>query len=147
MITHSPTYHMKYNWKNRCTQYTINISDVTMGAMVSQITSLSNVYLTIYSDRSKKTPKFRVTGLCVGKSPVTGEFPAQMASNAENVSTSIKHIRLKYRYHSHWISYKTNMPSTPMMASSNGNIFRVRALCGGGGGGGGFTGNRWVPLT
>ena len=33
--------------------------------------------------RSKKTSKLRVTGLCVGNSPVTGEFPAQMASNAE----------------------------------------------------------------
>ena len=36
--------------------------------------------------RSKKTSKLRVTGLCVGNSPGTGEFPAQMASNAENVS-------------------------------------------------------------
>ena len=36
--------------------------------------------------RSKKTSKLQVTGLCVGNSPVTGEFPAQMASNAENVS-------------------------------------------------------------
>ena len=35
---------------------------------------------------SKKTSKLRVTGLGVGNSPVTGEFPAQMASNAENVS-------------------------------------------------------------
>ena len=33
--------------------------------------------------RSKKTSKLRVTGLCAGNSPVTGEFPAQMASNAE----------------------------------------------------------------
>ena len=32
---------------------------------------------------SKKTPKIRVTGLCAGNSPVTGECPAQMASNAE----------------------------------------------------------------
>ena len=36
--------------------------------------------------RSKKTLKLRVTGLCVGNSPVTGEFPAQRASNAENIS-------------------------------------------------------------
>ena len=36
--------------------------------------------------RSKKTLKLRVTGLCAGNSPVTGEFPAQKASNAENVS-------------------------------------------------------------
>ena len=35
---------------------------------------------------SEKTSKLRVTGLCAGNSPVTGEFPAQMASNAENVS-------------------------------------------------------------
>ena len=35
---------------------------------------------------SKKTSKLRVTGLCRGNSPVTGEFPAQMASKAENVS-------------------------------------------------------------
>ena len=34
----------------------------------------------------KKTSKLRVTGLCAGNSPVTGEFPAQMSSNAENVS-------------------------------------------------------------
>ena len=27
--------------------------------------------------RSKKTTKLRVTGLCEGNSPVTGEFPAQ----------------------------------------------------------------------
>ena len=58
-----------------------------MGAMASQITSLIIVYSTVYSDADKKNPsKLRVTGLCVGKSPGTGEFPAQMASNAENVS-------------------------------------------------------------
>ena len=36
--------------------------------------------------RSKKTSKLRVTGLCGGNSSVTGEFPAQRASDAENVS-------------------------------------------------------------
>ena len=40
----------------------------------------------LFRHRSKKTSKVRVTGLCAGNSPVTGEFPAQMASNAENVS-------------------------------------------------------------
>ena len=33
---------------------------------------------------SKKASKLRVTGLWAGNSPVTSEFPAQMASNAEN---------------------------------------------------------------
>ena len=36
----------------------------------------------LFKRRSKKTPKLRVIGLCEGNSPVTGEFPAQMASNA-----------------------------------------------------------------
>ena len=39
----------------------------------------------------KKTSKFRVNGICVGNSPGTAEFPAQMASNAENVSTWWRH--------------------------------------------------------
>ena len=39
----------------------------------------------LFRRRSKKTSKLRVTGLCAGNSPGTGEFPAQMASNAENV--------------------------------------------------------------
>ena len=33
--------------------------------------------------RSQKAAKFCVTGLCAGNSPVTGKFPAQMASNAK----------------------------------------------------------------
>ena len=40
----------------------------------------------LFRRRSKKTSKLRVTGLCVGNSSGTGEFPAQMASNAKNVS-------------------------------------------------------------
>ena len=40
----------------------------------------------LFRSRSKKTPKLRVTGLCAGNSPVTGEFPTQRASNVENVS-------------------------------------------------------------
>ena len=40
----------------------------------------------LFGRRSKETSKLHVTGLCVGNSPGTGEFPAQMASNAENVS-------------------------------------------------------------
>ena len=40
---------------------------------------------------SKKTSMLRVTGLCVGNSPGTGEFLAQMASNAENISIWWRH--------------------------------------------------------
>ena len=57
-----------------------------MGAVASQITNLAIVYSTVYSGTDQRKKKLRVTGRCVGNSPVTGEFPAQMASNAENVS-------------------------------------------------------------
>ena len=45
----------------------------------------------LFRRRSKKTSKLRVTGLCEGNSPVTGEFPAQRASEAENVSIWWRH--------------------------------------------------------
>ena len=66
-------------------------NDVIMSAMASQITSLTIVYSTVYRRcRSKKISKFRVTGLCRGNS-LTGEFPAQRASNAENDSIWWRH--------------------------------------------------------
>ena len=58
-----------------------------MGAMVYQITSLAIFLLKhLFRRGSKRTSKLRVTGLCAGNSPVTGDFPTQIASNAENVS-------------------------------------------------------------
>ena len=54
-------------------------NDVIMGVIASQITSLTIVFSTVYSDadhRKHQSPA----------SLVPGEFPVQMASNAENVS-------------------------------------------------------------
>ena len=48
----------------------------------------------LFRRRSKKTSKIRVTGICAGNSPGTGEFPAQTASNAGNVS-------IWWRHHGH----------------------------------------------
>ena len=60
--------------------------------MASQITSLTIIYSTVYSGADqRKHQKLRVAGLCAGNSPVTGEFPAQMASNAEKVSIWCHH--------------------------------------------------------
>ena len=50
----------------------------------------------LFRRRSKKTSKLRVTGLCVVNSPVAGDVPAQMASNAENVSIWWRHHALAY---------------------------------------------------
>ena len=41
--------------------------------------------------RSQKISKLRVTGLGEGNSPVTGEFPTPVASNAENASIWCRH--------------------------------------------------------
>ena len=79
--------------------------------------------------RSKETSKLRVTGLCAGNSPVTGELPAQLASNAENVS-------IRWRHHGHsrylplhpyvrcWVQYTTQTTHQPATERCNGRKFR-----------------------
>ena len=70
----------------RCFKNVMHYNDVIMSTMASQITSLMVFYSIVYSgaDQRKKS-KLRVTGLCAGNLPGTGEFPAQRASNTENV--------------------------------------------------------------
>ena len=50
----------------------------------------------LFGRRSKKASKLLVTGLCVGTSLVTGEFPAQMARNAKKAS-------IWWRHHVAWL--------------------------------------------
>ena len=65
----------------------VHLSDVILSAMAYQLTSPTIVYSRVlFRCKSKETSKLRVTGLCEWNSPVAGEFPAQRASNAENVS-------------------------------------------------------------
>ena len=65
---------------------------VVMSTMASQFNGVLVVHSTVCSgEDKKKTSKLRVTGLWEGNSPVTGEFPAQRASNAENVSILWRH--------------------------------------------------------
>ena len=56
-----------------------------MSAIASQITSLTIVYSAVYSDADQKNIK------APRHWPLCGEFPAQMASNAENVSIWWRH--------------------------------------------------------
>ena len=72
----------------------------------------------LFGPRSMKTSKLRATGLCVENSPGTGEFPAQMASNAENVS-------IWWRHHGLWLdlsctpgSWKNSLGGTPWAVGS-----------------------------
>ena len=56
-----------------------------MGVIASQITSLTIVYSTVYSDADKKKHQSSAS------LALTGEFPAQMAANEENVSNWWRH--------------------------------------------------------
>ena len=58
----------------------------------------------LFRRRSKKTSKLRVTGLCAGNSPATGEFPAQMASNAENIFIGWRHHVYVLATQGAWVS-------------------------------------------
>ena len=68
----------------------------------------------LFRRRSKNTSKLCVTGLCAGNSPVTGEFPAQRTSNAENVSIQWRHHANNYHHHIHTtaIHHPQNLPPT-----------------------------------
>ena len=70
-------------------------NDAIMGAIASQITSLTIIYSTVYSSADQRKRESSASLAFVGNSPGTGEFPAQMASNAENVSTWWRHHVLK----------------------------------------------------
>ena len=63
-----------------------------MGAMASQITSLTIVYWNVYSGADQRKHQSSAPLAFVrGNSPMTGHFPAQMASSAENVSIWWRH--------------------------------------------------------
>ena len=57
-----------------------------MGMIASQIISLTIVYSTVYSDSEQRKHQSSAS-----LAFVRGEFPAQMASNAENVSIWWRH--------------------------------------------------------
>ena len=59
--------------------------------------------------RSKKSSTLRVTGLCEGNSPVTGEIPTQRARKAENVSIWWRHHDLFWHKRPKYIVYLCEM--------------------------------------
>ena len=64
-----------------------------MNMMASQITSLTIVYWTVYSG-ADQTKKQSSASLAFVWGAVTGEFPAQRVSNAENVPIWWRHYDL-----------------------------------------------------
>ena len=87
--------------------------DVTVSGLASQITSLTIVYSTILRVQIKEN----ITGLCVGNSPGTGEFPAQMASNAETVSIWWRHYALNISLM--WTLWSSNLRYHEILTNFN----------------------------
>ena len=81
----------------------------------------------LFRRRSKTTSKLRVTGLCAGNSPWTGEFPAQMASYAENDSIWWRHhVRPAFKWEhkkglSPWMSVTGLLDSNHIIFESHFN--------------------------
>ena len=67
----------------------------------------------------KRISKLYVTGLCEGISPVTGEFPTQMASNAEIVS-------IRWRHHEMQIAHQDELQA---YINSRMNVFNESSNC------------------
>ena len=72
--------------------------------------------------RSKETSKLRVTGLCEGNLPVTGEFPAQRSSNAENVS-------IWWRHHDITVSFCLSMKQSWHLSRINSLVPGDAFIC------------------
>ena len=70
-------------------------NDVILSTVASQITSLTIVYLTVYSGTDHR--KHQSSASLALDSSVIGEFPAQRASNAENVSIWWRHHVISMR--------------------------------------------------
>ena len=99
--------HIWFNWpSDLALSQSIRVSEFDVGISlqwrhnkrndVSNQQRLDCLLNRLFRRRSKKTSKLRVTGLCEGNSPVTGEFHSQKASNTENVS-----IWWPWRHHLH----------------------------------------------
>ena len=67
--------------------WVVHYNDVMMGAMASQVTSLAIVYSSVCLSADQRKHQSSVSLVSVR----TGEFPAQRASNAENVSIWWRH--------------------------------------------------------
>ena len=87
MIGNTPVTHAPGSQRHSdrtATKKLNHCNDVIMGAIASLITSLTIVYSTVYSDADQRKHQSSA-------SLVPGEFPTQMASNAENVSIWWRH--------------------------------------------------------
>ena len=103
----------KFIWDYAMQKYHSRYSDATMGAIASQITSLTIVYSIVYSDADQREYQ---------SSAVAGEFTAQMTSNAGNVP-------IWWRHHVSMECNYSNMSSLKWQFSKAALEIRILLLC------------------
>ena len=97
MDTVSPNDYDHYHIACFLGYHLVNITDLSLLWRHNGLDGVSNhqhhdcLLTRLFRRKWRKTSKLRVTGLCTDNSPVTGEFSAQMASIAENVSIWWRH--------------------------------------------------------
>ena len=135
-------------------------NDVIMGAMAYQITSLTIVYSSVYSGADQRKHQSSASLAFVRRIhrwPVNSPHKEPVARKMfpfDDVIMSVNHWIQKRNWVQYipWIMHTVDALMcfvvvwyqwmSPMMTSSNGNIFRVTGhLCGE------FTGHRWSPCT
>ena len=79
----------------------------------------------LFRRSSKKTSKLRITGLCERNPPLTGEFPSQGASNAENVSIWRHHHVKRLQCFRFWFNYLNHHQCKWETNVSRGTTWRV----------------------
>ena len=95
----------KHKWNRPLDNLTKTVThyiDVIMTTLASQTTSLTIVYSTVYSDADQRKHQSSTWLAFVWEFIGTGEFPAQRASYAENVSIWWRHhAKIKF-FHSYY---------------------------------------------
>ena len=86
--------------------------DVIMTPIASQITSLTVVYSIVYSGADQRKHQTRRHWPLCGEITGTAEFPAQRASNPENVSICWRHHETSLRLY--FMEFKSSMSGTLM---------------------------------
>ena len=97
--SHHGSLHLKPYICTAITQKYIHYGDVIMGVIASQITSLTVVYPTVYSDADKRKHQSSAPRHW----PLWGEFTVQMASNVEIVYIWWRHHVIIEWFSSHLV--------------------------------------------
>ena len=134
-------------WINAVPGFSCHFGDVVMGDIASQITSLAIVCSTVYSGTDQR--KHQSSASLVFVRGIHRWIPAQMASNAENISIWWRHhaychtnfillcttdtcgdMSMSLPHHNHMFSYDHLLTTVPKIDDHSPLSFTVPYVCG-----------------